>query len=220
MDWLALILTLKLACWTTVLLVPMAIYAGRFLSRATFRGKSLVEAVVMVPLIMPPTVLGYYLLVVVGTDSVLGGFLADQFGVSLVFSFEGLVFASIIFNLPFAIQPVQRAFEAIPREIPEAAWCAGLSQLKTFFLVEMPLAWPGVVTAVVLVFAHTMGEFGIVLMVGGSIPGETKTISISIYDQVQAFDQIGAGIMSATLLVFSLTAIWLTFTFGNQNRLR
>mgnify|MGYP001212093723 FL=1 len=129
----------------------------------------------------------------------------------LVFNFEGLVVASIIFNLPFAIQPAQRGFEAIPVDVREAAACCGMSPLKSLWKVELPLAWPGLMTAMVLTFAHTLGEFGVVLMVGGSIPGETKTIAIAIYDRVQGFDDHGAAIMSATLVAISLVTIAATF---------
>jgi molybdate transport system permease protein len=133
-----------------------------------------------------------------------------------VFSFEGLLIASIIFNIPFAIQPMQRGFEAIPPEVREAAACCGMSPWRALLKVELPLAWPGILTAMVLSFAHTLGEFGIVLMVGGSIPGETKTIAISIYDRVQAFDETAAAQMSALLLAISLATIALTFAFSRR----
>ena len=131
-----------------------------------------------------------------------------------MFSFEGLLLASVIFNLPFAIQPMQRAFEAIPPEVRDAAVCCGLSRIRTLWRIELPLAWPGVLSGLVLTFAHTLGEFGVVLMVGGSIPGETRTIAISIYDSVQGFDTASAGIMSATLLLTSLVAIATTYWSG------
>jgi molybdate transport system permease protein len=133
------------------------------------------------------------------------------FGEQLVFTFQGLLLASVIFNLPFAIQPAQRGFEAIPLQVREAAACCGMSPMRSLWKVELPLAWPGLLTAMVLTFAHTLGEFGIVLMVGGSIPGKTKTIAISIYDKVQGFDMAGAGTMSAVLLAISLGTITLTF---------
>ena len=129
------------------------------------------------------------------------------FGQPLIFTFQGLLLASVLFNLPFAIQPIQRAFETIAPEIREAAECCGLTPWRVFWRIELPLAWPGLLSALVLVFAHTLGEFGVVLMVGGSIPGETKTIAIAIYDRVQGFDQTAAGVMSAVLLLVSLTAI-------------
>lgn len=211
MDWTALWLSLRLAAWTVAILLPAAILMGRFLAYRQFQGKGLVEALVMLPLVLPPTVFGFYLLVAFGANSPFGQFWRETFGHQLVFSFEGLVLASVIFNLPFAIQPAQRGFEAIPVDVREAGQCCGLSPLAALGKVELPLAWPGLMTAMVLTFAHTLGEFGIVLMVGGSIPGETRTIAIAIYDRVQAFDDGSAGIMSAVLLAISLFTITLTF---------
>ena len=211
MDWTALSLSLRLAGWTVVALLPVAVFMGRFLAYRQFGGKGLVEAVVMLPLVLPPTVFGFYLLVAFGRNSPVGDLWQSLFGHQLVFSFEGLVVASIIFNLPFAIQPAQRGFEAIPAEVREAASCCGMSPLWSLWRVELPLAWPGLMTAMVLTFAHTLGEFGIVLMVGGSIPGETKTIAIAIYDRVQAFDGQGAAIMSAVLVAISLFTIAITY---------
>ena len=211
MDWTALFLSLRLAGWTVVILLPVSVFMGRFLAFHPFRGKGLVEALVMLPLVLPPTVFGFYLLTSFGRNSAIGAFWQDLFGHQLVFTFEGLVLASVIFNLPFAIQPAQRGFEAIPRGLREAAACSGLSPFGSLWRVELPLAWPGVMTAMVLTFAHTLGEFGIVLMVGGSIPGETRTIAIAIYDRVQAFDQTSAGIMSASLVAISLFTIALTY---------
>lgn len=216
MDWTALWLSLRLAGWTVLILLPISVFAGRFLAYRQFRGKGLAEALVMLPLVLPPTVFGFYLLVAFGGSSPIGQFWTATFGHQLVFTFEGLVVASIIFNLPFAIQPAQRAFEAIPKDVREAASCCGLDPLKSLWKVELPLAWPGLMTAMVLTFAHTLGEFGIVLMVGGSIPGETKTIAIAIYDRVQAFDDGGAGIMSAVLLAISLLTITATFWLSSR----
>lgn len=214
MDWTALWLSLRLAAWTVAILFPVSVLAGRALAYRRFRGKGLVEALVMLPLVLPPTVFGFYLLVAFGRNSPVGAFWQETFGHQLVFSFEGLVLASLIFNLPFAIQPAQRGFEAVPADIREAAACCGMSPLVALWKVELPLAWPGLMTAMVLTFAHTLGEFGIVLMVGGSIPGETKTIAIAIYDRVQAFDDRGAGIMAATLVAISLVTIALTYALS------
>lgn len=211
MDWSALTLSLKLAGWTIVILLPSGIWLGRFFAWRHFRGKALMEAMLALPLVLPPTVLGYYLLVALGGASPLGQLYQRLAGHQLVFSFEGLLVASVLFNLPFAIQPMQRGFEAIPREVRDAAACCGLSRWRSLWRIELPLAWPGILSALVLTFAHTLGEFGVVLMVGGSIPGETKTIAISIYDRVQAFDTAAAGFMSATLLLISLIAIGSTY---------
>jgi len=216
MDWTALWLSLRLAGLTVLLLLPVGISMGRLLAWRQFRGKALVEALVALPLVLPPTVFGYYLLVSFGAASPLGQIWESVFGRPLVFSFQGLLLASLIFNLPFAIQPMQRGFEAIAPEVREAAACCGMSLRQTLLKIELPLAWPGILTAMVLSFAHTLGEFGIVLMVGGSIPGETRTIAISIYDRVQAFDDAAAGQMSALLLGFSLVVIALTFAFSRR----
>lgn len=211
MDWTALTLSLELAVWTVAILLPISVLAGRWLAYGRFRAKGMVEALVMLPLVLPPTVFGFYLLLVFGRNSPVGAVWNDLFGHQLVFTFEGLVVASVIFNLPFAIQPAQRGFEAIPIEVREAAACCGMSPWRALWKVDLPLAWPGLMTAMVLTFAHTLGEFGIVLMVGGSIPGETKTIAISIYDRVQGFDMAGAGIMSAVLVAISFSTIAVTY---------
>jgi molybdate transport system permease protein len=216
MDWTALRLSLELGALTVLLLLPIGIWTGRRLAYRDFAGKGLAEALVALPLVLPPTVLGYYLLVAFGAASPIGQAWQSLFGRPLVFTFEGLLVASVIFNLPFSIQPMQRGFEAIPREVREAAACCGLSPWQALLRIELPLAWPGILTAMVLSFAHTLGEFGIVLMVGGSIPGETKTIAIAIYDRVQAFDDTGAAQMAALLLAFSLAAI--AFTYGLSRR--
>lgn len=214
MDWEALFLSLRLAGWTVVLLLPVSVATGRWLAYRRFRGKGLVEALVMLPLVLPPTVFGFYLLAAFGRNSPVGQFWQETFGHQLVFTFEGLVMASVVFNLPFAIQPAQRGFEAIATEVREAAACCGMSPLRSLWKVELPLAWPGLMTAMVLTFAHTLGEFGIVLMVGGSIPGETRTIAISIYDRVQGLDGRSAGIMSAVLVAISLFTIAITFALS------
>ncbi len=207
MDWAALSLSLQLALATTLILLPLAVLLARPLAWRAFRGKSLVEALVALPLVLPPTVLGFYLLVALGDASVLGQAYKALTGRALVFTFDGLLLASIVFNLPFAVQPLQRAFDAIPRDVREAAWCCGMTRWQALWKVELPLAWPGILTAIVLTFAHTLGEFGVVLMVGGNIASETRTVAIAIYDSVQAFDDHGAAVMSATLLAFSFAAI-------------
>lgn len=216
MDWQALWLSLHLAGWTVLVLLPVAVFLGRFLAYRRFRGKGALEALVILPLVLPPTVLGFYLLVAFGAASPVGRAWEALFGGPLVFSFEGLVAASVLFNLPFAIQPAQRGFEAVSVDVREAAACCGMSPMTALRRVELPLAWPGVLTGMVLTFAHTLGEFGIVLMVGGAIPGETRTIAISIYDRVQAFDMQGAAQMSGVLLAISLGTIALTFWLSSR----
>lgn len=216
MDWPALTLSLRLAAWTAAILLPLGILIARVLAFHPFRGKGFVEALIALPLVLPPTVLGYYLLVAMGGTTPIGQTWQALTGGTLVFSFSGLLVASIIFNLPFAVQPIQRAFDGIPADLRQAAWVSGMSGWATFRQVELPLAWPGLVAGFVLTFAHTLGEFGVVLMVGGSIPGETKTIAIAIYDRVQAFDTAAAGAMAGFLLGFSFLTIGLVYLVGNR----
>ena len=207
MDWTAVGLSLRLALLTVLILVPAGLLVARWLAWTPFRGRPLVEALFALPLVLPPTVLGFYLLVSMGAHSPLGQWFERVAGQTLAFSFSGILVASLIANLPFAIQPMQRAFEAIAPEVREAAAVSGLSRWRSFWRIELPLAWPGVLSAMVLTFAHTLGEFGVVLMVGGSIPGETRTAAIAIYDRVQGFDEAGAGRMAALLLAISMLAI-------------
>lgn len=205
---------------TLLVLLPIGLLLGRWLAYQQFKGKALIEAAVVLPLVLPPTVLGYYLLVSLGGSSPLGQWMQQNFGLQLTFNFLGLVIASVVFNLPFMVQPIQRAFEAIPAPLSEAAAVSGLNAWQTFLRVELPLAWPGILSAAVLTFVHTLGEFGVVLMMGGSIPGETKTIAIAIYDRVQAFDTAGAGVMSAALLLISLIAIGAAYFTTSRTRSR
>jgi molybdate transport system permease protein len=216
MDWLALTLSLRLGALTVLVLLPLGIVVGRLIAFRQFRGKGFAQAVLALPLVLPPTVLGYYLLTAFGGSSPLGRGWEALAGHSLVFSFEGLLIASVIVNVPFAIQPMQRGFESIPPDVREAAACSGLPPWRVFWMIDLPLAWPGIVTGLILAFAHTLGEFGVVLMVGGSIPGETRTIAIAIYDRVQAFDNHAAGVMSAVLLLFSFAALGITYMLSSR----
>ncbi len=218
MDWTAFSLTLQLAAWTVALLLPIAILVARLLAWGRFPMKSGLEALIMLPLVLPPTVLGFYLLVAFSPQSTLGAAIKALFGGQLVFSFAGILVASLIVNLPFAVQPIQRAFEAIPINVREAAFVSGLSGWETMLRIELPLAWPGIVSAIALTFAHTLGEFGVILMIGGSIPGETRVLSISIYDSVQAFRIGQAGLMSAVLLGFSLAAIAIVHMLARRQK--
>jgi molybdate transport system permease protein len=221
-DWQSLRLSLWLAVATGVVLVPTGVLVGRWLARSTHPLKPIAEATLALPLILPPTVLGYYLLVALGGQSPVGRLYASLVGHPLAFSFSGLLVASVIFNIPFAWIPSQRAFEAIPADLYDAARSCGLSRWRTLWRIELPLAWRGILSGVIMTVAHTLGEFGVVLMVGGSIPGETKTVAISIYDRVQAFDLQAAGSMSAILLVASLATllatVWLTRTRPSVRR--
>jgi molybdate transport system permease protein len=210
MDWTALSVSLWLGAGTIAILLPLGIWLGRLLALRHFRGKLLVEALLTVPLILPPTVLGFYLLVTFGARSPLGQIFQAIVGRSLPFSFQGLLFASAIANIPFVVQPIQRGFEAIPVDVRDAAACCGLTPWQRFLRIELPLAWPGVLTAAILTFAHTLGEFGVVLMVGGNLPGQTRTLSVAIYDRMQAFDDQSAGVMAATLLVIAVVTLMVT----------
>jgi len=220
MDWQAARVSLLLAVLTASLLLPPGVALARWLALTSWRGKPLAEALLMLPLLLPPTVIGFYLLVTLGQGSAVGSWLARQFDLRLVFSFEGLLLASLLINLPFMVQPIQRAFAAIPHSLREAAWVCGLGRWRTFVKIELPLAWPGLLAGVALTAAHTLGEFGVVLMVGGSIPGQTRTLSIAIYDRVQAFDMGSAQAMSLLLLACSLIAVALVFAADRRRPLQ
>ena len=217
MEWSAFSLSLRLSLSTVAVLFIVGLLVARALAWRQFRGKWMVEAVVALPLVLPPTVLGYYLLVMLGRDSWLGQLVESVSGGSLLFSFNGLLFASVIYSFPFAVQPMLRAFESIPLAVREAAWCSGLSHWTTFWRIEFPLARSGIISALVLTFAHTMGEFGVVLMVGGNIPGETRTLSIAIYDHVQSFDEAAAGTMSLVLLIFAFVTVGLVHLLNQRS---
>lgn len=216
MDWPSILLSIQLASTTVAVLVPVSLFAARWLAQTRVRGKPFIEGLLALPLVLPPTVIGYYLLVAMGAESPLGGWFESLAGSTLAFSFTGLVVASIVFNIPFAVQPMQRAFEAIPQEIHEAARCCGMGFRQALVRVELPLAWPGILSATVMTFAHTLGEFGVVLMVGGNIEGETRTVAISIYDRVQAFDDAAAGTMSLLLLAISLVTIAVSYGLAER----
>jgi molybdate transport system permease protein len=215
-DAVAFALSFKLSLWTACLLAPLGVLIARALAFQVRRGRAVLEGLIALPLVLPPTVLGFYLLSALGEASPLGRLWSAVFGQGLVFSFEGLVAASLVANLPFAVQPALRAFEAIRPELREAAWVSGLGPWRTFWTVEAPLAWPGVLTGFILTFAHTMGEFGVVLMIGGSIPGETRTAALAIYDRVQAFDDSGAGVLAAALVAVSVAAIIAVQALGSR----
>ncbi len=216
MDWTALRVSLWLGVGTIAILLPFGIWFGRLLAVRQFRGKLLVEALVTVPLVLPPTVLGFYLLVTFGARSPLGEAFQAIFGRSLPFTFEGLLLASAIANIPFVVQPIQRGFEAIPGDVRDAAACCGLTPWQRFLRIELPLAWPSILTAAILTFAHTLGEFGVVLMMGGNLPGETRTLSVAIYDRMQAFDDGSAGVMAATLLAIAVVTLTATTALSRR----
>ena len=216
MNWEALITSLELASITSIALIVIALPLSYWIAFSRWRWKFIVEAVVALPLVLPPTVLGFYILVAMGPKTLLGRFYEMIVGHGLPFTFGGLVFASILYSLPFAVQPIAAAFGSIERKYIEASWMLGVSNLETFFRVIIPLSWAGVLTGVVLSFAHTLGEFGVVLMVGGDIPGVTRTLSIDIYDQVQALNYSQAAVTSATLLIISFLILSIVYGLNRK----
>lgn len=209
-------LTLALAATTTVLLLAVGTPLAWWLANSRARAKPVVEAVTALPLVLPPTVLGFYLLILLSPTSPIGGFWVSVTGEALTFSFTGLVVASMFYSLPFAVQPLQAAFENIGRAPLEAAAMLRAGPWDAFVSVAVPLATRGFLTATVLSFAHTVGEFGVVLMVGGNIPGETKVISIAIYEHVETLDYAAAHWLSAGMLVFSFTVLLLVFALNRR----
>lgn len=205
--WEAVILTLKLATITTFVLLLIGTPIAWWLTRSRAKWKEVVGAVVALPLILPPTVLGFYLLLILGPSSPVGQFAEAIFGHTLPFTFAGLVVGSVIYSLPFVVQPVRNAFDAIGERPLEVAATLRASPLAAFFTIALPLARPGLLTGAVLGFAHTMGEFGVVLMIGGNIPGETKVLSVAIYDFVETLEWDKAHILAAGMLLFSFLVI-------------
>lgn len=216
MDWQAIGLSVKLAAWTTGVLLVLGLPLAYWLAFSRWRGRLLVQALVALPLVLPPTVLGFYLLLAMAPQSPLGRTYLALTGRTLPFSFEGLLLASVLYSLPFAVQPFASAFASIDRRLVEASWCLGVSKTGTFFRLIVPLARPGILAGMVLSFAHTLGEFGVVLMVGGNLPGETRTVSISIYDEVQMLDYAAAGRTSAALLVLSFLVLVVTYALQRR----
>jgi len=216
MDGDALRLSLVLATATTAILLAVGVPIAHWLATSTRRWKFLVEAVVALPLVLPPTVLGFYLLFAFAPRTALGRGWQALLGSPFPFSFEGLLFASVLYSLPFAVQPVAAALAAVDPRLVEASHTLGASRLATFFRVNLPLAWHGVVSGAVLAFAHTLGEFGVVLMVGGGVRGETRTLSIAIYDHVQAIEYAAAN--RTALLLLAISFLVLVVVYGLQRR--
>ena len=214
--WPAIWLTLQLAAISTVILLIIALPLGWWLATTTARTRPLFEAITALPLVLPPTVLGFYLLVLFNPNAPLGAFWVAVTGQTLTFSFAGLVVASCLYSLPFAVQPIQTAFAAVGRNTIAAAETLGASRFDAFRTIALPLARRGVLTAAVLTFAHTMGEFGVVLMVGGNIPGETRVIAIEIFTAVETLDYRSAHILSAWLLVFSFLVLVTVYVLNGR----
>ena len=210
-------LSAQLALVTTLILLIVGAPIAWWLAQTESRFKPMVQTVVAMPIVLPPTVLGFYLLILLGPQGAIGAWWVQLTGSALTFSFTGLVIASCIYSLPFAVQPMQTAFEALPRRMLERAWTLGASRLDAFFSVAVPLSLRGFVSGAVLAFAHTLGEFGVVLMVGGNIPGETRVVSIAIYDHVETLDYGAAHALSLLLLAFAFAVLLATFAW-NRNR--
>ncbi len=216
MNGEALLLSLRLSITVAILLQAFALPLAYALAFVKWRGKFLVESVVALPLVLPPTVLGFYALLAMGPRGPLGRFWLALFGHPLAFTFAGLVIASLVYSLPFAVQPVVASFEALDRRLLDASAVLGASQMRAFFRVILPLAWPGILTALVLSFAHTLGEFGVVLMVGGNLPGITRTVSIDIYDRVQSLDYAGAQQTALLLLLVCFVVLSIVYAVNRR----
>lgn len=207
MDWTAIRVTLSVAASTTAILFALGLPLSAWLARPGRGWRFLIEAVVALPLVLPPTVLGFYILCATGPRSMPGQWYSALFGSRLPFTFQGIVLASVLYNLPFAVRPFTAALAAVDRRLIEASWCLGVSRLTTFRQITLPLAWKGILAGLVLTFAHAVGEFGVILMVGGNIPGVTRTLSVAIYDDVQALDYTSANYSSLFLLAFAFVVL-------------
>jgi len=216
MNWQALWLTFQLAACTSILLLVIGLPVSYWVAFSQWRWKFFVEAIVALPLVLPPTVLGFYVLIAIGPRSPIGAWYERFAGHGLAFTFEGLVIGSTLYSLPFAVQPIAAAFASVERKLIEASWMLGASNLETFFRVVVPQSWRGLITGFVLAFAHTLGEFGVVLMVGGNIPGVTRTVSIDIYDQVQSLNYSSAGLTSLVLLTASFVILSIVYAVNRQ----
>ena len=215
-DWIPFWLSLKLAVLTTIILVFIGIPVAYFLSYKNFRFKTFLEALFSLPLILPPTVLGFYMLLLMGKNGWLGRIWEKLVGHQLAFNFEGLVFASVIFSFPFMVYPLISGFKSVPKNIIEASYTLGKSKVETLFKVILPNMKPAILTGITLSFAHTIGEFGVVLMVGGSIDGQTKVVSIAIYEAVEQLDYSTAHIYSIILVIFSFLTLLILYLLNKK----
>jgi molybdate transport system permease protein len=219
-HWQAFRLTIELALVVSAILLVIGLPLAYWIAFSRLRWKFLVEAVVALPIVLPPTVLGFYVLVALGSRSPLGRWWQALTGHTLAFTFTGLVIGSILYSLPFAVQPFAASFSSVDRRLLAASAILGASPARTFVRVIAPLSLPGLVTGVALAFAHTMGEFGVVLMIGGNIPGVTRTVSIDIYDQVQASNYAGANAMAVLLLLFCFAVLALVYGLNRRTQNR
>jgi molybdate transport system permease protein len=215
-------LSFKLAALTTLILFFIALPLAWWLSQTRAKGKPFIEALTALPIVLPPSVLGFYILVALSPDSPVGAFVESFFGVKLVFTFAGLVVASCFYSLPFMVQPLQNGFESLNRHMIEASYLAGKSTAETLWRVALPNIKPALMTALIITFAHTVGEFGVVLMVGGSIPGETKVASVAIYEMVEVMEYGKAHIYAAIMLALSFAVLLSVYIFNHRqkNRMR
>lgn len=218
--WPAISLTLQLAAITTVILMAISLPLAWWLARTKSTIRPVIEAITSLPLVLPPTVLGFYLLILMSPDSAIGGAWVAVTGETLTFSFTGLVIASLFYSLPFAVQPLQAAFMSVPQATIDAARTLGATSRDAFLSITLPLARRGFLTATVLTFAHTIGEFGVVLMVGGNIPGRTRVISIEIFTAVETLDYATAHVLSAGLLIFSFVVLTIVYTVNRRGGAR
>jgi molybdate transport system permease protein len=207
----ALLLSIRLSLTVSIILFAIGLPLAYWLTFSRWRGKFLIEAVVALPLVLPPTVLGFYLLIAMGSQGPVGRFWQAAFGHGLAFTFTGLVIASVLYSLPFAVQPLAASFEGVDRKLLDASSVLGAGRLRTFLRVVVPLSIPGLISAIVLSFAHTLGEFGVVLMVGGNLAGATRTVSIDLYDRVQSMDYTGANEVAFGLLIFSFVVLSIVY---------
>ncbi len=214
MHWTPIILTFKLAAITTGILVFIGIPLGYWLSYTRWKIKPVLETIISMPLVLPPTVIGFYLLVVFSPSQPVGGWLKEVFNISFVFSFEGLLLGSVIYSLPFMVHPIQAGFTNLPKSLSEASFILGKSRGQTLVRVLLPNIKPSILTGIVLAFAHTVGEFGVVLMIGGNIPGKTKVASIAIYDEVEALNYGVANTYSTILFLFTFVILLVVYIFN------
>ena len=219
MDWPSVRLTLQLACATTAILFVVGLPLAWWIVTTKSRARIPVEAIASLPLVLPPTVVGFYILMMSGRDTFLGSVWESLAGSTLPFSFAGILLGSVLYNLPFIVRPFMASLSRIDRRLMEASWCLGESRWKTFWRIVFPLSRTGIVGGVLLCFAHCIGEFGVVLMVGGNIPGVTRTLSIAIYDDVQALDYAAAGQTSLVLLICSFVLLCVTQWLTRKERL-
>jgi molybdate transport system permease protein len=220
LEFTPFLLSFKLAAITTLILFSISLFLAWYLSQTRSRYKPFLEAITALPIVLPPSVLGFYILYALSFNSPIGAFFNEMFGIKMVFNFTGLVIASCFYSLPFMVQPLQNGFETLPKNMLEASYIAGKSKLVTLFKVALPNIKPSLMTAIVITFAHTVGEFGVVLMVGGSIPGQTKVASVAIYEMVEIMDYDAAHIYSGIMVLISFFVLLCAYVFNRKQARR